>query len=51
MKIQMTAAIEKDLGKTPFVTEMTSIHPVIMDIEYNLSHIDEVSFYYKNSEF
>lgn len=38
----MSTAIEKDLGKTPFVTEFTSLIPCIWDVEYSLDHIDEV---------
>lgn len=37
----MTSAIEKDLGKSPFVTEITSLQPCIWDVEYSLDHIDE----------
>ena len=44
MHTQMTAAIEKDLGKTPFVTHMTSITPCIWDVEYSLDHVDEVIY-------
>jgi len=42
MTIQMTAAIEKDLGKSPFVTELTSLQPCIWDIEYSLDHVTQV---------
>lgn len=38
----MSVAIEKDLGKTHFVTLVTSITPCVWDIEYSLDHIDEV---------
>lgn len=40
----MTAAIEKDLGKSPFVTELTSVQPCFWDIEYSLDHVDKVKF-------
>ena len=43
MSIQMTAAIEKDLGKSPFVTELTSLQPCIWDIEYSLEHVEKVN--------
>lgn len=42
MQIQMTSAIEKDLGNSPFVTEISGIYPCICDIEYDLEHVDKV---------
>jgi hypothetical protein len=43
MKDDLTSAIKKDLGKAPFVTELTSITPCVWDVKYNLKHIDKVS--------
>jgi aldehyde dehydrogenase (NAD+) len=43
MKDEMTAAVEKDLGKASFVTELTSLMPCKWDIDFNLKHIDQVS--------
>jgi hypothetical protein len=40
----MKTAIENDLQKTQFVTELTSINPCIWDIEHNLKNIDKVNF-------
>ena len=42
MSTQMTGALQKDLNKSGFVSELTSIQPCLWDIEYNLEHLDEV---------
>lgn len=39
----MLEAIEKDLGKSRFVTELTSLMPCEWDIKYNLDHVDKVT--------
>jgi hypothetical protein len=46
MKVQMTAALEKDLGKSAFVCELTSLYPCIWDVEYSLDHVAEVKANY-----
>ena len=41
----MCEALEKDLNKDPFIVEFTSVKPVMMDIKYNIDHLDEVSLF------
>ena len=43
MKDQMLVAIEKDLGKSKFVTELTSLYPCLWEIQHDLTNIDEVT--------
>ena len=48
MTPKLTAALESDLGKSAFVTELTSLAPCLWDVEYSLENIDEVSNLFTN---
>ena len=41
MKDELTGALEKDLGKSKFVTELTSLLPCIWDIDYSLENVEK----------
>ena len=43
MKDDLTGALEKDLGKSKFVSEFTSLLPCIWDIDYSLENVDKVT--------
>jgi hypothetical protein len=43
MKDELTSALEKDLGKSKFVSEFTSLYPCIWDIEYSLANVEKVA--------
>jgi hypothetical protein len=42
MKTEMTDALKKDLGKSAFISELTSVQACIWDVEYSLAHVEEV---------
>lgn len=42
MKDQMTGALEKDLGKAAFISELTSIQACVWDVVYSIDHVEEV---------
>ena len=39
MKKEMCDALEADLGKAAFISELTSIQACIWDVEYSLDHV------------
>ena len=39
MRDLLTAAVEKDLGKAHFVTELTDVNPCVWDVEYAIKHV------------
>jgi len=43
MKDELTSALEKDLGKSKFVSEFTSLLPCIWDIDYSLENVEKVT--------
>ena len=45
MTIQIQAAVEKDLGRDPFVTQILSINICKWEAQYALDNIDEVNTY------
>jgi hypothetical protein len=42
MTDELTSALEKDLGKSKFVSELTSIMPCLWDVEYSLERVEQV---------
>ncbi len=42
MKEELTGALEKDLGKSKFVSEFTSLLPCIWDVDYSLENVEKV---------
>ena len=42
MKDELTSAVEKDLGREKFITELTSVNVTYWDTKYHLKHVHEV---------
>ena len=45
MRDEICMAAQKDLGKDPFVTELTDLNPCIWDTRYHIKHLDSVNIF------
>ena len=49
MKIQLTSAMERDLGRDPFVCEMIDITTCMFELTHSIKYVKEVSIMWSYS--
>lgn len=40
MREELCEVVKKDIGKDPFITEITDLNPCIWDTKYHINHLD-----------